>query len=61
MSNLINFLKSRQTVLEMLRDRKCQIDEHFNENGEYICKHYESPNAKALIYEPKSSYIICNV
>ena len=52
MSNLINFLKSRQTVLEMLRDRKCQIDEHFNENGEYIQpseEHYRANSLKLKI------------
>lgn len=36
MSNLIQFLKTKQTVLEMLRDRKCNVNEYFDENGHYI-------------------------
>jgi len=48
MSNLIKFLKARQTVLEMLRDRKCHIDEYFNENGEYIQPSEEQYRANCL-------------
>ena len=36
MANYNKFLKSRKTVLEMLRDRKFDIDEYFDENNNYI-------------------------
>ena len=36
MANFNKFFKTRQTVLEMLRDRKFDTTEYFDENGEYI-------------------------
>jgi len=36
MENFNKFFKTRQTVLEMLRDRKYETSEYFDENGEYI-------------------------
>ena len=36
MANFNKFFKTRQTVLEMLRDRKYDTSKYFDENGEYI-------------------------
>ncbi len=36
MANFNKFFKTRQTVLEMLRDRKYDTSKYFDKNGEYI-------------------------
>jgi len=36
MANFNKFFKTRQTVLEMLRDRKYDTSKYFDENSEYI-------------------------
>ena len=48
MSNLVKFLKAQQTVLEMLRDRKCFVSEYFDEDGNYLQPSEENYTVNSL-------------
>ena len=61
MSNLNKFLKTRQTVLEMLRDRNCITDQYFDENGDYIQpseESYRSNSLKLIVQKNKEENIL---
>ena len=55
MANYNKFLKSRETVLEMLRDRKFNTDEYFDEEGTYIQYENDIINSRLIISKSHSN------
>jgi len=60
MANYNKFLKSRQTVLEMLRDRKFNTDEYFDKEGTYIQYENTIINSRLIISKsyPKEDTVL---